>query len=118
MNKITMRVCLKAKRMFLARFSITQLGNPSHLSFWYDEHEGNLLVSPAAEDDLNAFEIPSHFWKNTKHSCEVARIAFLKALQYRLDWEDGGKYIFEGSLVKSGNMPTVVFNLTNDVSTK
>ena len=114
MNSLTLRVCLGRKRIFLARYMINQLGNPSHLSFWYDESAGKLIVSPAAKDDLDAYEIPQYFWKSgTKHSCEVARIAFLKALQYRLGWEDGGAYLFEGSFTGSGEVPAAVFNLAN-----
>ncbi len=37
---------MKSKRIFLPRRMIGLLGNPTHLSFWYDEENGNLLISP------------------------------------------------------------------------
>jgi hypothetical protein len=113
MNRLTMRICLGRKRMFLSRYMIKLLGNPSHLNFWYDEFDGKLLISPAGVEDVDAYEIPKYFWGNTKQSCEVARIAFLTALQYRIGWEDGSRYLFEGSIVESGGMPAAVFNLAN-----
>ncbi len=73
-------VCLTRKRINISRSSVTLLGNRSHLSFWYDEYEEFLYIASAVAEDLDAFEIPSHFWKNTKHSCEVACFAFLAAL--------------------------------------
>ena len=99
--------------MFLSRYMIKLLGNPSHLNFWYDEFDGKLLISPAGVEDVDAYEIPKYFWGNTKQSCEVARIAFLTALQYRIGWEDGSRYLFEGSIVEFGGMPAAVFNLAN-----
>lgn len=112
-NSLTMRICLGRKRMFLSRQIIKSLGNPTHLNFWYDEFDGNLLISPAGNGDADAYEIPKYFWKSTKQSCEVARIAFLTALQYRIGWEGGSRYLFEGSITVSGDMPTAVFNLAN-----
>ena len=91
MNKLTLSVCLRRKRISLSRAIIKQLGNPSHLSFWYDEEECLLYVSATVKEDLDAYEIPRFFWKSSR-SCEVARIAFLKALQYRLNWEEDSKY--------------------------
>jgi len=113
MNNLTMRVCLGRKRIFLSRFMIKMLGNPTHLNFWYDEIEGNLIISPAEKDDMDAYEIPKYFWKDTKNSCEVARIAFLTALQYRIGWKNGSHYIFKGAITESGNMTTAIFNLVN-----
>ena len=114
MNSLTLRVCLGRKRIFLTRHLIKGLGNPSHLSFWYDEANGKLFISPAEKDDLDAYEIPRYFWADgRKRSCEVARIAFLKALQYRLGWVDGGAYLFEGAFAESGEVPAAVFNLAN-----
>lgn len=112
-NSLIMRICLGRKRLFVSRHTIKLLGNPTHLNFWYDEFDGNLLISPAGNEDADAYEIPNYFWKNTKHSCEVARIAFLTALQYRIGWEGGTQYLFEGSITESGNMPAAVFNLAN-----
>lgn len=112
-NNFTMRVCLGRKRMFVARKVIILLGSPTHLSFWYDEENGSLIISAASKDDLDAYEIPQYFWKNTKHSCEVARIAFLKALQFRIGWNDGERYLFSGTLAQAENVPAAVFNLTN-----
>jgi hypothetical protein len=112
-NSLTMRICLGRKRIFLSRHTIKLLGNPTHLNFWYDEYDGNLLISPARNGDVDAYEIPKYFWKSTKQSCEVARIAFLTALQYRIGWEGGSRYIFTGSIAESGDMPTAVFNLAN-----
>ena len=113
MNNLTMRVCLGRKRIFLSRWMIKLLGSPTHLNFWYDEFDGNLIISPAKKDDMDAYEIPKYYWKNTKQSCEVARIAFLTALQYRIGWKSGDRYIFEGTMVESGNTPAAVFNLVN-----
>ncbi len=93
----TLNVCLKKKVIYLNQMTISLLGNPSHLSFWYDEIEGKLYVSAAGKDDLDAYEIPRYFWRSSR-SCEVARIAFLKALQYRLNWEDGSKYSYVGRM--------------------
>ena len=78
MTNPTLNVCLRRKRISLNRVTIALLGNPSHLSFWYDENEGLLYVSAADKDDLDAFEIPKFFWKTAirSRSCEIARIAF------------------------------------------
>ena len=57
-NNLTMRVCLKRKRILLNRMTITTLGNPSHLSFWYDENDERLIFAPAEEDELDSYEIP------------------------------------------------------------
>ena len=111
-NNLTIRVCMKSRRIFLTRRMIGLLGNPTHLSFWYDEENGKLLISAASKDDLDAYEIPPSYWRRTKHSCAMARIAFLKALQYRLGWTDDGRYSFEGELVQSGDALTAVFDLT------
>jgi hypothetical protein len=110
MTKLTLTVCLRKKRIYLNRGTITQLGNPSHLSFWYDEEERLLYVSATVKDDLDAYEIPKYFWR-TSRSCEVARIAFLKALQYRLKWEDGSKYSYSGTLAEREKFPTIAFNM-------
>jgi len=114
MNNPTMRVCLRRKRIALSRYMIKQLGNPSHLIFWYDEASGEFIISPAAPDDLDAFEIPHYYWHGSKsHTCEVARIALLKALQYRLGWEDDSAYLYEGVFAESGGIPAAVFDLAN-----
>jgi len=110
-NKPTLRVCLKKKRIYLNRVTITQLGNPTHLSFGYDEEAHLLYVSATIKDDLDAYEIPKYFWK-TSRSCEIARIAFLKALQYRLNWENGSKYSYAGTLTEREGVPAIVFNMT------
>jgi len=73
------------------------------------------LVSATIKDDLDAYEIPKYFWK-TARSCEIARIAFLKALQYRLNWEDGSKYSYTGTLIDREGFPAVVFNMTEGKS--
>jgi len=113
MSSFTIRVCFVRKRINLSRSTIRQLGNPTHLNFWYDEFEGNLIISPAEKDDLDAYEIPKYFWKNTKNSsCVISQIAFLTALQHRIGWENGSRYTFKGSVTESTNVPAVVFNLT------
>lgn len=114
-NNLSIRVCMKSKRIFLPRRMIGLLGNPTHLSFWYDEENGNLLISAASKDDLDAYEIPPAYWVRTKNSCAMARIAFLKALQYRLGWEDDGRYSFEGILTQSGEIPAAVFRMTGEM---
>lgn len=118
MRNLYLIVCLTRKRINISRSSVTVLGNPSHLSFWYDENDEFLYISSAVAEDLDAFEIPSHFWKNTKHSCEVARFAFLAALRYRLGWEDNAKYTYEGVLSERANAPAVVFDMKNGVRVK
>ena len=64
-NNLSIRVCMKSKRIFLPRRMIGLLGNPTHLSFWYDEENGNLLISAASKDDLDAYEIPPAYWLET-----------------------------------------------------
>ena len=115
---IVMRVCLIRKRITLSRNVIKSLGNPTHLGFWYDESNGSLTFSPAARDDMDAFEIPQNFWNRTNSSCVIARIAFLLALKYRAGWEEGSRYVYNGALEKSGNTPTVVFSLTEGMRLK
>ena len=111
MTKPTLNACLRNKRIYLNRSTITLIGSPSHLSFWYDEKEGLLYVSATSHDDLDAYAIPKSFGKSSR-SCEVARIAFLKALQYRLHWEDGSKYSYSGTTAEREGFPAVVFNMT------
>jgi len=111
MNKLTLSVCLRKKRIYISRITITLLGNPSHLSFGYDEKEYLLYVSATDKDDLNAYEIPKYFWRSSR-SCEVARITFFRALQYRLNWKEGSKYSYSGTLTEREGFPTVAFNLT------
>ena len=112
MTKPTLNACLRRRCLYLNRITVTLLGNHSHLCFWYDEKEGLLCVSAAGKDDLDAFEIPGNFWKKSNtSSCEVARIAFLKALQYRLHWEDDSKYSYVGTLIEQGGIPVVAFNM-------
>ena len=114
---IAMRVCLTRKRILLSPKVIKSLGNPTHLGCWYDEFNGNLIFSAAAKDDLDAFEIPQYFWKRAR-SCEIARIAFLLALQYRVGWEKGSRYAYNGVLEKYGSIPAVVFSLTEGTRLK
>ncbi len=110
-TKPVMRVCFRSKRIFLSRLTIKLLGNPSHLSFWYDETSRKLIISPADRDDLDAYEIPRFYWNDSSRSCEISRIAFLKALQYRIGWKDGNRYIYNGFLIRSGDVPAAVFDL-------
>ena len=114
MTKPTLNVCLRKKRIYLNRITIALLGDPSHLSFWYNEKESLLYILATGKDDLDAFEIPKHFWKSDV-SCEVARTAFLKALQYRLNWEEGSKYSYSGTLTKREGFPAIVFNMTQGI---
>ena len=116
--KTALRVCLVSKKILLNRTTIKLLGSPTHLCFWYDETEGVLTFLPAAEDDLDAFEIPKHFWKSTKHSCEIARIAFLVALQEQIGWEDKSRYVYDGSIVDRNGIPSAVFELSNGTRIK
>jgi len=81
---LNMRVCLKNKRIYINRVAIAKMGNPTHLSFRYDEQGSILYFSPAVSDDLNAYEIPQFYWTGIRKTCEIARISFLRALQYRL----------------------------------
>lgn len=110
-NNPNMRVCLKNKRIYLNRVAIAKIGNPTHLSFRYDEQGGILYFSPAAPDDLDAYEIPQFYWTGIRKTCEITRIAFLRALQYRIGWEDGSKYYFDGTVINTGNIPTLAYIL-------
>ena len=113
-----MLVCMKRRRMNVSRNTITLLGNPKRLGFWYDEADGLLYLSGAAPDDLDAFDIPNHFWKNTKHSCEVARCAFLTALQFRLGWQEDSKYIYIGLPTVRNSQPAVAFDMMTGGTTR
>ena len=113
-----MRVCLIRKRITLSRDAIKSLGNPTHLGFWYNESNDNLTFTPAVKDDMDAFEIPQYFWNGTKKPCVIARIAFLLALKYRVGWEEDSRYAYTGALEKSGDIPTVVFSLTEGTRLK
>jgi len=114
-SKYTMRVCLINKRILLNRKTITALGNPSHLSFWYGESDDTLIFAPAANDDLDTYEIPQYYWRDKEQSCEISRIAFLKTLQYINKWEDGCKYLFKGVLTEVNGVPAVVFHMNESV---
>ena len=111
-TKPTLNACLKRKRLYFNRATISFLGNPTHLSFWYDEEKHLLFVAATVKGDLNAFEIPKYYW-NSSGSCVVARIAFLIALQYRLRWEYGNKYSYVGTCIKFRGFPAVMFRMTD-----
>lgn len=113
-SELLLGVCMKRKRIRLTRLLIGTLGNPSHLCFFFDEAQGGLIISAASKDDLDAYEIPAYYWKNTKQSCEMSRIAFLKALQYRFGWENGRRYWFKGVNVQSGNKTALIFDLSEE----
>jgi hypothetical protein len=113
--KLTFNACLKGKRMYLNRLTVTVLGNPSHLGFWYDEDQELLFVSAAGKDDLDAYEIPKHYWRASTNPCAMSRIAFLKALQHRLGWEDDYKYSYAGTLIEREAIPVVAFDMNNGV---
>ena len=117
MSKPVMSACLKRKRIYLTRNIITTLGNPSHLSFWYDENDGLLYVAAAEKDELDAFKIPPFFWRVSDHSnsCEVCRRAFFEALQYRTGWEQGSKYSYQGQPTERNGAPAVVFDMAAGV---
>jgi hypothetical protein len=110
MTNPTLNACLRKRRIYLNRITITLLGNPSHLGFWYSSKEDLLYVSAVGKDDLDAFEIPGYFW-STDISCEVVRMAFLKALQYRLGWEEDSKYSYAGTLTEREGLSVVAFNM-------
>jgi len=111
MTKPTLNACLRKRRIYLNRITVSLLGNHSHLGFWYNEKERLLCVSAADKDDLDAFEIPGYFWKNPNTSCEVVRMPFLKALQYRLGWEEDSKYSYAGTYIERDGFPVVAFNM-------
>jgi hypothetical protein len=114
-NNPTMRVCMKNKKIYLNRSAISQIGNPTHLSLRYDEQGNVLYFSPAEQDDLDAYEIPNFFWTGTRKTCEIGRIAFLRALQYRLGWEEGSKYYFDGKVILGDAVPALAYPLANGV---
>jgi hypothetical protein len=45
---LTLSVCLARKRVLLTRRVVKCFGDPSHLSFWYDEANGCLIISARA----------------------------------------------------------------------
>ena len=113
MDTIIFRVVVARRRMYLSRFLIKTLGNPTHLSFWYDEGIGCLFVTAADKNDLAAYEIQSNFWKSTKHSCEISRFSFLLALQHRAGWVQDGSYLYEGVMGETRGLPAGVFKLAD-----
>lgn len=113
-NNPNLRACLRCKKIFINRGAIKLLGNPTHLSFQYDNLERVLFVAPANSKDLDAFEIPYFYWHGTNKQCEIARIAFLRALQYRLGWKDGSKYCFSGTVTVLNETQMIVFPLTGE----
>ena len=76
-------------------------------------HDGILYISPAAPDDLDAFEIPQFYWTSIR-KCEIARISFLRALQYRLGWAEGNKYYFNEKVIRAGNISILIYVLKED----
>ena len=110
-SKPTLNACLRNKKIYLNRITITLLGNPSHINFWYDEKETRLYVTAAGKGDLDAYEIRKNYWHSTR-SCEVAQFSFLKALQYRLNWENDSKYSYSGTLIEREGFPIVAFDMT------
>ena len=109
-----LRICLKSKKILINREAIKLLGNPTHLGFRYDDSEGILLITAADPDDRDAFEIPRCFWLHTNYPCEISRIAFLRALQYRVGWKDGSKHLFTGSITILNEIVTLAYALTED----
>jgi hypothetical protein len=110
MTKPTLNACLRTKRIYLNRITITLLGNPSHLSFGYDAKERLLYISATCADDLNAYEIKKSYWKSSR-SCEMMCFAFLTALKYRLNWEVDSKYSYTGTLIEREGFITIAFNM-------
>jgi hypothetical protein len=102
---------MRKKKIYLNRVAITLIGNPTHLGFRYDEQDGVLYFTPALSDDLDAYEIPHFYWTNLRKTCEIARIAFLRALQYRLGWEEDSKYYYDVRIIKINDAPTLVYSL-------
>ena len=112
-NKPNMRVCLLHKRIWLNRDAIALIGNPTHLRCSYDEQDGILYFSPAPPDDLDAYEIPKFFWTGGRKTCTISRIAFLRALQYRIGWEEGSKYYYDGMVITVNDMPILAYSLVD-----
>ena len=110
MTKPTLNACLRTKRIYINRITITLLGNPSHLRFWYDEKERLLYISATCADDLNAYEIKKNYWKSSR-SCEMMCFAFLTALKHRLNWENNSKYSYTGTLIERERLTTIAFNM-------
>jgi len=117
MTKPTLNVCLRTKRIYLNRVTITLLGNPSHLSFGYDAQKRLLYISATCADDLNAYEIKKSYWKSSR-SCEMMCFAFLTALKYRLNWEIDSKYSYTGTLIERDGFQTIVFNMNGGKKVK
>jgi hypothetical protein len=114
----TFKACLKSRRIIINRRTISLLGNPTHLGFWYDDNDGDLFVTPASADELDAFEIPKFYWNDPRQPCGIQRIAFLIALQKKLGWEDGCSYAVVGTLVGNARTPKIVFSLLDGVRLK
>jgi hypothetical protein len=110
MTKPTLNACLRTKRIYLNRVTITLLGEPSHLRFWYDEAERLLYISATCADDLNAYEIRQSYWKSSR-SCEMMCFAFLTALKHRLLWENDSKYSYTGTFIEREGFATIAFNM-------
>ena len=106
-----MSICLRKKTIRISRGAIRNLGNPSHLRLRYDEVDRVLFIYPGDPTDLDDFEIPHSYWSGTNQQCEISRFALLKALQHRLSWENGSKYVFGGMVTVLNEMPTLVFML-------
>jgi len=112
MTKPTLNVCLRTKRIYLNRVTITLLGNPTHLCFWYDEKECLLYITATSEESLDAYEIKKSYWKSSR-SCEMMCFAFLTALKHRLHWEDDTKYSYTGTLIEREGFQTIAFNMND-----
>lgn len=112
-NNPSMRICLDNNVMVINRPTISCFGDPSHLRFLYNETKSELYILPGAGETLDALEIPDYYWYAKKGGCAVSRMAFVRALQYRMNWEDKCRYSIKGTIAESSDM--VIFELNKAV---
>jgi hypothetical protein len=108
-----MWLCNKEKRIILNHKTISELGNPSRISLWYDDDRKRLMLTPANKNELDSYEIPPYFWKYPNHSCVISQIGLFEALLLRIKLEDGSKYSYLGICIETKKLHAVVFDLSD-----
>ena len=107
-----MSINTKRKRIYFNRATICLLGEPTHLFFRLDEPNERLIIIPAAEETLDAYEIPPHFWKDNRRGCLVSRLPFFLTLMQISNWKSERIYEIEGIYqVFEETQRLIVFNL-------
>jgi G3E family GTPase len=107
-----MSINTERKRIYFNRATITLLGEPTHLFFRLDEQNERLIILPAVEETLDAYEIPQHFWKDNRRGCQVSRLPFFLTLMQISNWKSERIYEIKGIFqVFERTRKLVVFNL-------